>query len=68
MRDIRTAITETVGAEDIAKADSASTKMALALAATGKRVYEGTVPAATVARRRAKNKAARKARRAGRGA
>ena len=68
MKDIRTAITETVGAEDIAKADSPSTKMALALAATGKRVYEGTVPAAVVARRRAKNKAARKARRHGRAA
>ena len=54
----------TATAEDIAKATSPSTKMALALAVTGKRVYEGTVPAATIARRRAKNKAARKARRA----
>lgn len=50
--------------EDIAKADSPSTKMALALAATGKHTYEGTVAPATIARRRAKNKAARKARRA----
>lgn len=66
MRSIGTAITESVGADDIAKASSPSTKMALALAATGKHVYEGTVPAAVVARRRAKNKAARKARRAGR--
>jgi hypothetical protein len=63
MRNIRTAITEAVGPDDIAKANSPATKMALALAATGKRVYEGTVPAATVAKRRAKNKAARKARR-----
>lgn len=55
-----------VDADDIAKASSPSTKMALALAATGRRVYEGTVPAATVAQRRAKNKAARKARRANR--
>ena len=66
MKSIRTAIAETVGADDIARADSPSTKMALALAATGKRVYEGTVPAAVVARRRAKNKAARIARRASR--
>ena len=65
-RTIRQAITDSVGADDIAKADSPSTKMALALAATGKRTYEGTVPAAVVARRRAKNKAARKARRAAR--
>ena len=53
----------TISPEDIAKATSPSTKMALALAATGRRVYEGTVPAAVVAKRRAKNKAARKARR-----
>jgi hypothetical protein len=65
-RTIRQAVTEVVGAEDIQKASSPSTKMALALAATGKRVYEGTVPAAVVARRRAKNKVARKARRAAR--
>lgn len=50
--------------DDIAKATSPSTKMALALAATGRKVYEGTVDPAVVARRRAKNKAARKARRA----
>jgi hypothetical protein len=66
MATLQTAITDAVGVEDIAKASSPSTKMALALAATGKRVYEGTVPAAVVARRRAKNKAARKARRAAR--
>lgn len=65
-RNIRQAITDQVGAEDIAKAESPSTKMALALAATGRKVYEGTVPAAVVARRRAKNKAARLARRAAR--
>jgi hypothetical protein len=54
----------TVTPDDIAKATSPSTKMALALAATRKRVYEGTVPGAVKAERRAKNKAARKARRA----
>lgn len=50
--------------DDINRAKSPSTKMALALAATSKRTYEGTVPAATIAKRRAKNKAARRARRA----
>lgn len=38
--------------------------MLLALNHTGKHIYEGTVPAAVVAKRRAKNKAARAARRA----
>lgn len=52
----------TASPEDIAKATSPSTKMALALAATGKRVYEGTVPGHVKARRRARNKAARRAR------
>jgi hypothetical protein len=33
---------------------------------TGKHIYAGTVPAAVIARRRARNKAARQARRAGR--
>lgn len=42
------------------------TGMLMALGDTGRHVYEGTVPAATVARRRARNKAARKARRAAR--
>lgn len=66
MTDLRTAITEAVGPDDIAKADSPSTKMLLALSATGKHVYQGTVPAAVKARRRAKNKVARRARRAAR--
>lgn len=66
MATLKTAITEAVGPEDIARASSPSTKMALALAATGKPVYEGTVPATVVAHRRAKNKAARIARRAAR--
>jgi hypothetical protein len=61
---IRTAVEETVGPEDIRKADSQSTKMALALAAMGKHVYEGTVSPAVKARRRRRNKAARLARRA----
>lgn len=42
-------------------------QMAIAIADTGKPFYEGTVPAATIARRRAKNRAARKARRIHRG-
>lgn len=50
-------------AEDIAKAQSSSTKMLLALGATGKHIYQGTVPAAEKARRRAKNKVARITRR-----
>lgn len=66
MSSIRSRIFDTVGADDIAKSSSPSTKMALALAATGKKVYEGTVPKAVIARRRAKNKAARVARRASR--
>jgi hypothetical protein len=65
-RSIRQAVTDSVGAEDIAKAESPSTKMALALAATGRKVYEGTVPDSVIARRRAKNKAARAARRSNR--
>lgn len=56
----------TASDEDRAKANSASTQMAVALSATGKTLYAGTVPAAEKAKRRAKNKAARKARRAGR--
>lgn len=43
-----------------------STGMLVALGAMKKHLYEGTVPAAVVARRRAKNKAARAARRASR--
>ena len=38
----------------------------LALNALNKHIYEGTVAPATIAKRRAKNKAARKARRAAR--
>lgn len=49
-------------AEDITPAG----RMAIALAATGKQFYQGTVPASVIARRRSKNKAARKARRASR--
>lgn len=56
----------TVTPDDIAKATSPSTKMALALAATGKQVYEGTVSGVAKAKRRAKNKRARAARRAAR--
>lgn len=53
-------------AEDDAKIDSPSTQMLLAMGALGKPLYEGTVPAAVVAVRRRRNKAARKARRIGR--
>lgn len=52
----------TVAPDDIAKATSPSTKMLLALAATGRRVYEGTVPGAVKAKRREQNRAARRAR------
>ena len=45
---------------------SPATKMLSALAATRKHVYEGTVPAAVKARRRAAHKAPRRARRAAR--
>lgn len=43
-----------------------STGMLVALGALGKHVYEGTVPAGVIAHRRAKNKAARAARKAAR--
>lgn len=43
-----------------------ATGMAVALSAKGKHIYEGTVDRVTVAKRRAKNKAARKARKAAR--
>ena len=48
---------------DKAKVSSASTQMAVALAATGKPFYEGTADPAVVRRRRATNKRARAARR-----
>lgn len=66
MNTIQTAIEKAVGPDDFAKAKSPATKMLLALAATGKHVYEGTVPAAVIARRRAANKRARAARKAAR--
>jgi len=55
---------EVVTPDDIMRAESPSTKMALALAATGKTVYGGTVPGHVKATRRRRNKAARQARRA----
>ena len=63
---IRERVTEIVGPDDIAKASSPSTKMLLALAATGKHLYQGTVPGHVVSRRRAANKRARAARKAAR--
>lgn len=61
---IRAAVAQAVGADDIAKADRASTKMLLAMSRLGKPFYQGTVPQVVVARRRAKSRAARVARRA----
>lgn len=63
---IHDAIERIVGPDDIAKATSPSTKMLLALSATGKHLYQGTVPAAVIARRRAANRRARTARKAAR--
>lgn len=51
--------------EDLAKASSPSTKMAVALSRLA-HVYGGTVPAHVKAKRRRQNKAARIARRAAR--
>lgn len=65
-RTVHAAVAETVGPEDIARASSPGTQMLLALAATGKHVYQGTVPKAVIERRRAANRRARLARRAGR--
>jgi len=56
-------ITLKVTPEDVDRVTQ-PTRMLLAIAATGKHLYEGTVPAAVKARRRAANKTARKARRA----
>lgn len=56
----------TITPEEIRHANRPSTQMALALAAKGGHTYEGTVDPAVKARRRAKNRAARKARRAAR--
>lgn len=50
--------------QDVAQQWSPQSQMAVALA--GKQTYEGTVPAHVKARRRAKNKAARRARRVNR--
>jgi len=59
-------LSENVTPLDVSKAESPSTKMLLALAATGKHIYEGTVsPAVKDVRRRA-NKASRAARRVSR--
>lgn len=56
----------TVTPEEIANANRPSTQMLLALTATRRHVYGGTVPAAVKAARRRRNKAARAARRAAR--
>lgn len=50
--------------EDVAKARSPQTQMAVAMGLTGRHFYEGTVPAAVVQKRRRRNKLARAARRA----
>jgi hypothetical protein len=46
-----------------AEANRPTTQMLLAISATGKHLYQGTVPAHVKARRRAANKVARRARR-----
>jgi len=56
----------TISAEEIAHANRPSTQMLMAISATGKHLYQGTVPAHIKARRRAANKAARIARKANR--
>lgn len=63
-RSISQALKDTFGDHVFDKAQSPSTKMAVALNAKSGTTYAGTVSKATVARRRAKNKAARIARRA----
>lgn len=52
-----------ITALEVTTAQRTNTKMLLALSARSGHVYEGTVPAAVVAHRRKRNKAARKARR-----
>lgn len=51
---------------DLDKVNSAKTQMALAFARLGRPFYEGTVPASTIAKRRAANRVARRSRRANR--
>lgn len=53
----------TITPEDIAHAERPSTQMLLAIGRLGKHLYQGTVDPATKAKRRARNKAARAARR-----
>lgn len=55
-----------IAALEVTEAQRTSTKMLLALARTGKHVYQGTVPGAVKSRRRAASKQARVARRIGR--
>ncbi|GAB3863291.1 hypothetical protein GCM10028801_30570 [Nocardioides maradonensis] len=56
----------TLSPEDIAIAERPSTRMLLAIADTGKHLYQGTVPAHVKAKRRARNKVARLSRKANR--
>ena len=53
----------TVTPEDVRNANRPSTQMLLAISATGKHLYQGTVSGAVKERRRRRNKAARAARR-----
>lgn len=62
----RTPALEALAADVASKAATPSFQMLQALGRTGKHVYAGTVPAATVARRRAASRRARAARRAAR--
>lgn len=65
-RGISEAIKDALGGNAFDKAQSPSTKMAVALNAKNGTTYAGTVAQATIARRRAANKRARIARRAAR--
>lgn len=59
-------VVQIIKPEEIQHAERASTKMLMAMAATGRHVYGGTVSGAVKAQRRARGKRARAARRAAR--
>ena len=59
-------VVQTITPDEIRHAERASTKMLLALAATSRHLYGGTVSGAEKAKRRARGKRARAARKAGR--
>lgn len=57
---------QTIDADEIAHANRPSTQMLLAISAMGKHLYQGTVSGAEKDRRRARDKRARRARKAAR--